>query len=387
MHTVSHAFSAQTSGAVCRHPATGWGCVACAAFVLAFAPGCHRQPAQPAAAQSEAEPEDHVAIGQAYYREGDAARAVAEFSQAIAADPRAVNVYLERASAYLRLGRIQAAFADFDKAIELEPENPERYLSRAVAHQVQRRLDAALADCNRAIALDPQQGGPYSLRAALEIDLARYDEAIADCDEALRINPQFAAAFNNRGLAWLKKKDYERAIADSTQGIEFHGETPEALVNRGVAYRAIGEEDKALADWTAAIRVAPNHHASYYNRAELYRKRGEWDKAIADYSFLLAPRLDQLQAEGTSGFKLGQAKGPSETAQQTARLLVQRAAACFGRGDPAGLKQAVADCSLSIQLNPADADAYLVRGSANRALGEAAQADADLARARRLGGK
>ena len=131
-------------------PATrhGLGMGGVRGFCLGAAPGCHREPAQPAAAQPEAEPEDHVALGQAYYREGDAARAVAEFSQAIAADPRAVNIYLERANAYLRLGRSQAAFADFDKAIELEPENPERYLSRAVAdEQVERRLDAALADC------------------------------------------------------------------------------------------------------------------------------------------------------------------------------------------------------------------------------------------------
>lgn len=343
-------------------------------------PGCTRQTGEQVHDVAEAGSEDHVTLGQAYYREGDAQRAVSEFSLAIAANPQNVDLYNQRSDAYRRLGRSRLAFADLDKAVELEPNNPQLYLNRATAHEAQRDLSAAERDCDKAIALDPRMAVAYSLRAALRIEFERYDDAIADCDQAIRLDPQLAAAYNNRGLAYLKKNDYRQAIADSTRGIELHGETPEALVNRGVAYRALGEEEKALADWTAAIRVAPRHEPSYYNRAELLRKRGAWDKAIADYTILLEPRLEQLQARGTRNFATGPFRAPAPDTR-TARLLLQRAAAYVGRGDSAALKQAVADCNLSVELNSSDLEAYQVRGAAYRALGEGAKADADLAHA------
>ena len=107
-----------------------WLPAMCAVLVcLAAVPGCNRPPAVPDPGAASPDPDaaaEHATLGQAYFTEGDKARAAAEFSQAIAAQPTVAQHYADRAACLIHLGRTAAALADFDQAIKLDPDNPER---------------------------------------------------------------------------------------------------------------------------------------------------------------------------------------------------------------------------------------------------------------------
>lgn len=106
---------------------------------LAAPPGCNRPPAAPDAGAASPDSDaaaEHATLGQAYFTEGDKARAAAEFSQAIAAQPTVAQHYADRAACLIHLGRTAAALADFDHAIKLDPDNPEHTCSGRWCHAI-----------------------------------------------------------------------------------------------------------------------------------------------------------------------------------------------------------------------------------------------------------
>ena len=64
---------------------------------------------------------------------GQYEQAVADYTRAIALDPRNANAYHNRGSSYDKMGRLVEAVNDFSKAIELDPRNASSFNSRGLA--------------------------------------------------------------------------------------------------------------------------------------------------------------------------------------------------------------------------------------------------------------
>jgi tetratricopeptide (TPR) repeat protein len=76
--------------------------------------------------------------------------------------------YSNRGIAYFRNGDVEHSIADFTEAIALDPKVQMIYQNRCAAYRRKRDLDHAIADCSQALALDAKFGSPTT-RAATPI--------------------------------------------------------------------------------------------------------------------------------------------------------------------------------------------------------------------------
>src|SRR6266576_5681288 len=114
------------------------GTVLVVAIALVIIPGQKsfaarkRQPAQQQS-QTNAQPNPndpggHSAKGFEFAKKKEYDKAIAEFTEAINADPKDAMNYFNRATAYRGAGKMDEARADFSKAIEMAPNNASAYV-------------------------------------------------------------------------------------------------------------------------------------------------------------------------------------------------------------------------------------------------------------------
>ncbi|MFC5269547.1 tetratricopeptide repeat protein [Adhaeribacter terreus] len=109
--------------------------------------------------------------------------------------------YKKRAQYYTQMQMPDRALKDWNEAIALEPKNAENYAGRGYAYFWLQKQQQALADYNQAIALKPDFAEAYAHRAQLYTDsLVQLNTALADIDKALQLDtkkPEFYRTKSN----------------------------------------------------------------------------------------------------------------------------------------------------------------------------------------------
>jgi tetratricopeptide (TPR) repeat protein len=241
----------------------------------------------------------HYNRGLAYRGTGDNDRAVADFNEAIRADPNNAFALMIRGSVRYEQGDNDGAIADYDAAVRVDPGNALALTNRCNAYRTKGDNDRAIADCDAAIRLDPRLAAAFDNRGIAYLAKGDADRALADYDEAIRLNPTFALAYLNRGIARSAKRDYDRALADYDEAIRLAPTLAQAFSNRGSILRAKGDDDRAVADFDAAIRLDPRSPGTFYNRGSTWLAKGDNDRAIADLDQAIA--LDARFAPAFAG--------------------------------------------------------------------------------------
>jgi len=147
--------------------------------------------------------EQHMEAGIAKFNQHDYRRAIADFDQFIAFNPRFANTNIANAYNYRGVakdyqGDAAAALADYSKAIELNPKNALAYYNRGESYQKMGDGRSALTDFNRYIILVPKDPDGYRHRGDVRKALSDSTGAQADYDYAQEIDPNIPAACKNR---------------------------------------------------------------------------------------------------------------------------------------------------------------------------------------------
>jgi tetratricopeptide (TPR) repeat protein len=187
------------------------------------------------------------------------------------------------------------------------------------------------------------------------------DKRIAACGKVLATNPKqdakIAWVFKARGNAYFSKGDLDKAVKDYDIAIRLDPRDSTALANRGTMQMSQGKGALALADYNAALKVNPKDTNVYSLRGFLYSRTGHLDLAIQDYTTAL--KLDPKFADAHSG------RGYAYYITKKYDL-------------------ALADFDAAVKLVPQDPLSVYMRSLTYRKLGKKAQADKDLATARKL---
>jgi tetratricopeptide (TPR) repeat protein len=214
--------------------------------------------------------------------------AVAQFSRAIALNPRYTIAYFMRAVVKSHLNDSQGALADFDTAISLDPKDETAYYNRGTLKQEQlNNPQGALADYNNAILLDRRYAEAYYNRGILKQEkLNNLPGALADYDTAILLSPKFAPAYINRGNLKYEKNDLQGALADYDKAISLKPELVLAYFNRGtLKAEKLNDFQGALADYDKAISLQPEFAPAYFNRGNLKQEKlSDFRGALADYN-------------------------------------------------------------------------------------------------------
>src|SRR2546423_5056169 len=144
------------------------------AIALVVYPGQNLQAARKKAAASQPQtnarpnpkdPGGHSAKGVEFAKKKEYDKAIAEFTEAIKAEPNDAKNYFNRATAYRGAGKMEEARADFAKAIEMQPNNTAAYIGRGEGLLQQKQWNAAEADFDKALQIAPGDLGALRFRA------------------------------------------------------------------------------------------------------------------------------------------------------------------------------------------------------------------------------
>jgi tetratricopeptide (TPR) repeat protein len=215
--------------------------------------------------------------------------AVAQFSQAVALNPRYTIAYFLRASVKDDLNDPQGALADYNQAISLNPKNAVAYYNRGnLKYTKLNDPQGALADFNQSISLNPQDAAAYNNRGLLKYEKLNDPQgALADFNQSISLNPKLAPVYINRGnLKYAKLNDPQGALADYNQSISLNPQDAAAYNNRGLLKNnKLNDPQGALADYSQAIALNPKNAVAYYNRGNLKAdKLNDLQGALADFN-------------------------------------------------------------------------------------------------------
>src|SRR5262245_2883286 len=347
-------------------------------------------------------------------RRGYYEQAIADYSRALALNPRHLAAYFGRSLAHRALGdedrartdqraadypsrarlrRSQSAyamrqfalvldpegyrrvaterFAPLDEAIRQNTNDPRPYLERAWAFVNFGQSSRALADYDQAIRIDPNHAEAYRLRGEEFLEQRDYPHALADFDMAVRLAPDHFRGYALLGLVHERMGARDQALADyrkalsleARAGIAQEGlkrltrpdpdpaDAAENLFARCMVHINAGEYDRAMTDCDEAIRLDPRRAESdYRSRAIAFDRKGEYARAIAAWSMV-------IQLGPTNYFRWG--------------AWFDRGVAYFKNGD---YDLAIADFSEVLRQNPGHMGAYVRRGETYARKGEFEQA-------------
>src|SRR5215207_5564629 len=155
--------------------------------------------------------------------------------EAIAACTRAIKsgtyngktlalAYSNRGVEWRAKGELARAIADYDEAIKADPQQPAAYNNRGIAYAAAADYDRAIADYDKAIELNPAYASALNNRGLAYFNNGQKERAIADYDAAIKIEPD-AVRLNNRGNAYASRAQYDRAIQDFDAAVNLEPDT------------------------------------------------------------------------------------------------------------------------------------------------------------------
>ncbi|MCL2182022.1 MAG: tetratricopeptide repeat protein [Chitinispirillia bacterium] len=226
--------------------------------------------------------------------------AVEDFDEAIRLNPDYTDAYYRRGIVYCDCGMYNKAIADFGQAIRISPEDSRAYTSRGIAYHYKGRLRRAMANYRKAVRLAPDNCTAYYHLATAYYSKRNWGKAIMWSDDALNVNPNLYEARVKRMHAYFKtySNRHRIAIIDYSLAIWLKPRNYKAYCNRAKAYYYKCNLDKAIADYNKAIELGcPFCSELYYSRGLAYENKGCVKEAIADYESALRHNPDHELAE------------------------------------------------------------------------------------------
>jgi tetratricopeptide (TPR) repeat protein len=135
-----------------------------------------------------------------------------------AAPPKASDYYVS-ATNKREEENYQGAIADYTKAIALDPKFAKAYNDRSSVYFYLKRNNEAIADVNQAIQLDPNLVEAYGNRANIYLK-SNPQQAIIDAKKALTISPKNADAYFTLAFIYVSLNDSKNAILTLDQSIQ-----------------------------------------------------------------------------------------------------------------------------------------------------------------------
>jgi tetratricopeptide (TPR) repeat protein len=193
--------------------------------------------------------------GNAFRAKGNFDKALVDYDQAIAFNPKNAGAHVDRALVWEKKGRRDQALRDYAEAIRLDPKMWQAHFDRAISFRETGEFAKAIEDMSEVIKLKLDYVPAYLVRAADHYRLGQVDQALEDWNRAAELNFSQVEAYVGRTMAYLKKKDYVKAAQEMEMATRVESKTPAEILN-SLAWLQATSPDKRARNGAAAIDAA-----------------------------------------------------------------------------------------------------------------------------------
>jgi tetratricopeptide (TPR) repeat protein len=193
--------------------------------------------------------------------------------------PDYVQAHLALADAYLKQGDASEARAEYLRALDLQP-------NYAPAHDGLGRLlestgkdDEAEQQYRRALEINVALPDAYTHLGDLYLRKGRLEDAIDLFLKAISVKPDFSSAYTRLGVAYARRRLYDDAIAATLKSQVLTPQDPEPYVALARIYVDLESDRRAEAAIQAALAQDHNHPGAHLILSDLKREQEDFDAA------------------------------------------------------------------------------------------------------------
>ena len=331
------------------------------------------------------------------------------------------ELFIKRGRAYLAIGETDKAIADFQEANQIIPDIADLWLARTYAKI--KNYDLAIGFLKNHLSSDYKvsedsikkdaafdqlqetrewfnlwQNNWYDDTERTIADahfFARkknYVEAIAVLDKSISLNPMNDKLLAKRAEFCYQSGNYSAAIADYNTLIRNDRNTMYYYSERGKAYIEAGKYKDALTDLNKVIKDDPAEFDLYKLRAKAYAGMQQWSQAVKDMEFYLRYFNYDQDALFTCGeycynggdyinalkyFNVNLSDNPNDSRYYKARGKTYYQTSVY--------RFAYNDLSMALDLDPSDAETWMLMGLVKHFTGEKQKSCSDLNKALNMG--
>lgn len=296
---------------------------------------------------------------------------------AIMLDPTFAGGYRARSKVYAQLDKPELELADATRAFVMEPRSGDALYARAIANLDMDRPVAAIRDFDLLLKNHPDFTDAYIGRSAAFGRTGQNEESIKDARKAYSLAPNSPYGYQMLGAALRKAQQLPEAKRALEESLRYSSKaTPESLAmtrfNLGATLTALNDPG-ANEHIDAALKLAPNLPVVLLRRGTYDAREAPVDQGITVLT--KTPRRKSIKTAASAASK-------SITTLNLRKE--KRSEIVLSESD---LRDCVLVCSRLIQLEPKNANAYYIRGTANFCLGRYKPAEDDFNLHAQLSGK
>ena len=208
------------------------------------------------------------ALGRVARREGHWDQSIAYFEQALALDPRNVELLMDAAGTYAMLRQFPAALKLYDRALDITPNDPDVMAAKASIYQAQGNLQEAARFLSEINEQTPTEDTFLIKITQLRLE-RNYGEAVRLLQARLA-QFHFASQYDKGLIRWrllsrsallairlAQRLPLNRRAIHSSSSTEINQTTPYVAADLSQAYAAMGQKDSALKAAERAIMLLP----------------------------------------------------------------------------------------------------------------------------------
>ena len=308
------------------------------------------------------------------------AEAVANYEQVLELQPDNSLALVKRCQALLRLQQYQQAIADCEAALQVDRNwgkiNPAlAFYLRGEILSKQEKLEQALTSYEWAIQVNPDYSLALVAQCRLLSQLEKYQQALDFCQQALKIDGDGENTIPGTGSAWLNiamilterarvetksrnytqaQNFYQQALIAYDRSLAYNPQDAKIWTERGVIFGILGRNEQAKDSHEWALKIRPNYYLALANKCatlnRLSKNQDNLETAKEGYKEALKA-CEQAMEAGKERW------GP----EGSAYVWNQRGNALIGLGE---YQQALISIERAIVLQPDSADAWSDRAVA-----------------------
>ena len=157
------------------------------------------------------------------------------------------------------------------------------HFNSGVAFYDQKEFSKAIQAYQKVIELDPAYVEAYNNLGIIYQEIGNFDKALEVYHKAIDINRRYEKTFNNLGILHFLNERYEESIEAFQKALAINPNNIESHINLGILFKKQGQMDQAIGSYQKALSLNPLHGETHYNMGLLYEHLEKWDLAIHHY--------------------------------------------------------------------------------------------------------
>jgi Flp pilus assembly protein TadD len=157
------------------------------------------------------------------------------------------------------------------------------HFNSGVAFYNQKDFSKAIQAYQKVIELDPTYVEAYNNLGIIYQMIGDVDRAFGAYQKSTEINPKYEKGYNNLGILLLLKGRYEEASEAFQKALAVNSNNIESYIHLGVLFKKKGQWQEAIESYQKALAIDPLHRETHYNIALLYEQLENIELAVGHY--------------------------------------------------------------------------------------------------------